>query len=406
MTHRTGIALLLLMALVAVGAPARAESPKDRATKLMKKLAKDKDPDVRAEAARELGNMGAWDAVPALATALSDPSDQVRANAAYALAGLKDKARDAVPALRDALHDPDRTTRYNVIVALINLKAATPAELAAPVASLLADADADDREQVVEMLVNLGLADPTVRRTVFDTLERGSAEVRDRVLHQMWSDHTLEENAPWRAEVVAHITRMITTDRAPNVRTGAINLLYHVKPVPASVGEALMKAIDDPDPEVAAAAASSINSIERSPLPMKAITRLTQRLKTGTPRDRAAAAHTLGHMMGWREHFTPALVNTMLTDQESTVRVAAVAALGEVDDDTAIPSLLKALKTDDDPGVKVAVCEIWARTMAKLRLARTKRLEAALTALDAARASDPSPRVKAAAQAAADALRK
>ena len=93
----------------------------------------------------------------------------------------------------------------------------------------------------------------------------------------------------------------------------------------------------------------------------------------------------------------------MLNDKEPTVRLAVVDALGEIDDDTAIPALLKALKTDADPRVRAAICANWTESMVKLRFARTNTLEEVLAALEAAR-SDPD--VKGAAEAALAELRR
>src|SRR5262245_36667148 len=132
---RVGLAVLVV-GLPGAAAPAMAESPRERAAKLMKKLATDKKAQVRADAAKELGDMGAWDAVPALAAALKDPAGEVRVAAAYALVELKDKAKDAAPALKEALTDRERLVRYNAVVALHNMEAATPAQLAGPIASL------------------------------------------------------------------------------------------------------------------------------------------------------------------------------------------------------------------------------------------------------------------------------
>jgi hypothetical protein len=108
-------------------------------------------------------------------------------------------------------------------------------------------------------------------------------------------------------------------------------------------------------------------------------------------------------MIGWREKFTPLLTATLLGDKEPAVRLAVVGALGEIDDDNAIPSLLKALKTDTDPKVKAAICTNWSKPMVKLRFERTNNLQAALAAIEGAR-SDPA--VKAAADAALAELKK
>jgi HEAT repeat protein len=300
MRSRVGIALLVL-GLFAVAGPTRAESPKERAAKLMKKLATDKKAEVRADAAKALGDMGAWDAVPALAAALKDPSADVRAGAAYALVKMKDRAKDAAPALKDALGDRDRLVRYNAVVALHNMEAATSAELAAPIASLLDGADKDDRESVVKMLVNLGFEDAAARKTILGAMEHGEPDVRLQILNEMWHQESMRESGPWKAEVVAHLIPMVTADRDPKVRREAIVLLWHANAVSAPVGEALLKALDDPDPEVVSQAAGTLNGIEHSPLPMKAVTHLTQKLKSADPGTRAAAAHGLGGFIGWRE---------------------------------------------------------------------------------------------------------
>src|SRR5207244_579405 len=141
--------------------------------------ATDKNAEERAAAAKELGRMGAWDAVPALAAALKDPSVGVRSSAIDSLLKLEDKAKDAAPALKEVLVDRDFTVRYNAVVALKNMQAATPAELAAPIRSLVDEATGEkDRAGAVRMLVSLGLEDPTSRKTLLDMLEHHTSEVR------------------------------------------------------------------------------------------------------------------------------------------------------------------------------------------------------------------------------------
>ena len=79
------LAVAIAAALLAAGGtPARAGNPQEEAQKLIKKLANDKDPEMRSMAAGRLGTMKAVEAVPALATALKDKDSSVRANAAGA----------------------------------------------------------------------------------------------------------------------------------------------------------------------------------------------------------------------------------------------------------------------------------------------------------------------------------
>src|SRR5687768_6074732 len=106
MKRNVVLATLVSGLLAMSGAEAVAGSKRDEAQKLMKKLAKDKDPETRAYAARSLGDMGATDAVSALAAALTnDREEAVRASAAAALWKLGEASREALPALKDALRD-------------------------------------------------------------------------------------------------------------------------------------------------------------------------------------------------------------------------------------------------------------------------------------------------------------
>ncbi|HEY1192271.1 MAG TPA: HEAT repeat domain-containing protein, partial [Gemmata sp.] len=86
-----------LRLLGAIGADARPAAPS-----LLKLLADDA-PDVRLEAARVLGQIGAHTAVPALAARLDDPSAAVRLTAAEALVRLGARADALLPALTKAL---------------------------------------------------------------------------------------------------------------------------------------------------------------------------------------------------------------------------------------------------------------------------------------------------------------
>jgi len=396
--------MAVLMAGLLVAAPVRAEAPRERAAKLMKKLAKEKKPAARAEAARELGDMGAWDAVEALAAALKDPAAEVRGAAAGALVELKDKAKDAAPALKEALADRDRIVRYNAVVALHNMQAATPGELAPPLASLLADEDDDDdRKSLAMMLVHQDLDDAAARKIILGQIEKGEPEVRRAILDQMWSQDTMETRAPWKAEAAKVLAVLVTADKDPKVRRQAIVLLWKGKSVSSGpVGDALLKALDDTDEEVSHQAAATLNGLEKSPLPVTAVTHLTARLKSPDPEVRASAARTLGGLIGYREKFRTQLMAVLATDKEPEVRVAAVVGLDDISDDTAVPALLKALKTDSDPDVRKAVCKAWSETGTWMQLERTKTLEAARAALEEARSDG---RLKRDAEAALAALK-
>jgi HEAT repeat protein len=119
------LAFTLALSL-ALAAPALAGKPQDEIPKLVKKLAKDRDPEVRAAAAERLGDLKAKEAIPDLVRAMQIDTDaSVRADAAGALLHLGEDARSAMPALQYALGDADSTVVWNAAAALHNLDVVT-----------------------------------------------------------------------------------------------------------------------------------------------------------------------------------------------------------------------------------------------------------------------------------------
>jgi len=398
--------ITIALALLLLGtASVSAETPKEKAAKLVKKLSTSKKADERAAAAEALGDMGAWDTVPALAAALKDPDAHVRVSASYALAKLKDAAKDAVPAVKEVLADRDPTVRYNAVVILHNLHAATPAEIAPALVSLLKDGERDQSGKAAQMLVALGLDDAGVRAAVLDGLDHGTPQVRTRLVDALRHGEIVRTKAAWRNDLIQRFATLATSDPDPKLRSSAVVALHDVRPPTPAAAQALLKALDDSDRDVAKAAAGVINSVEGPTLAPQAVTHLTQGLKSADPAARIAAAAALGNMIGWRERFTPALVSVMLTDKDPAVRAAAVEAVGEAGDDPTLVSLIKALKTDSSPRVRRAVLLVFSDSRRKLYLARSGQLEAALAAIDGA-AKDPDELVRNAAAAASDAMRK
>ena len=381
---------LAVVALLAA-APARAESPKERAAKLMKVLAKDKDAQKRADAAESLGDMGAWDSVPALAAALKDPSAEVRIAATYALTKLKDHAQEAVPALKEMLADPNSLVRYNAVVALQNMDAATPEEYMPALAPLLADRDEEIRENVLKMLFNVGLEDKAVRDTLLGALELGPVEVRREVALALDRANFKLQAGPWAPELATRLVKVGAADTDAKVREYVIFTLRGLRPLPKDAAQFLLRAMDDPDPEVASSAVATLNSAEEDrTLAGKARTHLVGQLETGaTPAERARAAKLLKDLAGYREQFIPALAQALASDKEVAVRKQAANTLGDLRGDEAIVPLLQSLKSDPDRGVRAAS----AAALAEFRsfgLARANQLEPVLAALKAA-AAESSP---------------
>jgi putative membrane-bound dehydrogenase-like protein len=95
------------------------------------------DVSVRMQAARQLGQRGAKEAVPALTAALKDSDAAMRFRAATALGRIGDA--QAVPALIDQLTDSDRVARYAAFTALNRIGRASPAAWDVIVSALSSD---------------------------------------------------------------------------------------------------------------------------------------------------------------------------------------------------------------------------------------------------------------------------
>jgi HEAT repeat protein len=397
---------LAVLALLAPS-PARAETPKERAQKLMKTLAGDKDAVKRADAAESLGDMGAWDAVPALTAALKDPAADVRIAATYALTRLKDHARDAVPALKEMLADPSSLVRYNAVVALQNMDAATPDEYMPALAPLLADRDKEIRENVLKMLLNVGLEDQAVRDALLGALELGPVEVRREVATALDRANFKLKDGSWVPELCTSLVKIGSSDGDAQVRRSIVVTLRGLSPLPADVAQFMLRVMDDPDADVASAAVAALNSAESDPgLARKATAHLVGRLKTSDrPADRARAARLLKSLIGHRDQFIPALAQALAADPDVGVRKQAADTLGDLRGDQGIAPLLKSLQSDPHPGVRARS----AAALAEFRsygLARVNQLEPVLAALKAAAQETSGDGVSEAAQAALQSLQK
>src|SRR5438270_5076898 len=100
---------LLLAACLSLAGPCSAAGDDNPDVPALLKKLKDAKPEARAEAAKELGELGpdAKGAVPALIEATRHADAKVRAHAVVALKAMGDEAKPAVPALIAATRDQD-----------------------------------------------------------------------------------------------------------------------------------------------------------------------------------------------------------------------------------------------------------------------------------------------------------
>jgi HEAT repeat protein len=240
---RALIAATLILLCVA---PAHAGKPGEESQKLIKKLGRDKDPEMRSLAAERLGNMKAAEAVPALAAALKDKDSSVRASAAGALLELGEASKDAMPALQEALLDSDSTTVWNAAGALHNMGVVTT-DLMPAYRRLLQDPECDMKVSAANAIREY--APPADLLPI--ALECRKAPVPDFAASN-GTRELLTSIAKDRAAIPLIVESL--ADRDWEVREWAANALGGLGMAAKAGIPALRAALDDPDDRVRAAA--------------------------------------------------------------------------------------------------------------------------------------------------------
>lgn len=282
------------------------------AAKLVKKL-QDRDVEVRADAAWQLGQIGATEAVDALASALADDSSSVRANAAASLWKLGDASRPALEALRAVLDDASPFVVGNAAGALDRL-GVPAADLEAAYRRLLGEPDCRHRVKGIG-----GLFRQVPHAELFqDALEcsRDAEDIDDRI------------------KAGDQLRRLIVNDR--------------------EMVSLVLEAIERSGPADATTLAGAISAFK--PPVMEAVPALEGLLSSTNTQNRRAGAGGLGSMGPAALAAVPALGKALSSDPEPEVREAAARAIGDVGRSAkgAVPELIAAAKGDKYPKVRQA----------------------------------------------------
>ena len=303
---------------------------------LIRLLLEDPVADVRAAAARALGEMEAGEAVPALGQALTRDSDpDVRATAAWALGEIED-AR-AADALVTAIGDQSGKVREAAIWALGEL------EDSRAVPALIKALHSGNVQAARKAAWALGeIEDPRAVDALIDALTTSKdAEVRQ---FSAWALGEIED--PRASEALA----LALSDDSPDVRQAAIHALGELEDPAAAPG--LISALSDADPQVRAYAAFALGEagIDRAPEPLVAL------LRDSSPMVRAASAQALGEI---EDPATVPALAAAVDDSDEKVRQMVVWALAEMDSGEAMEALLRALN-DENPAIRRHAAEALA----------------------------------------------
>jgi len=334
--------LVTLLCLVLVVPAALSQAPSKEEQKLEKKLS-DADPSVRAQAAWDLGEMGATGSVAALARALEDDSSAVRANAAASLWKLGGAARPAVPALTRALRDHSGAVVGNAAGALRKL--GTPlAELIPAYRRLLDRGDCESRVIGVK-----GLLDEVPPGDLYDAawecagVRGGDSDTRSD------AREALRKLVGRRDRVL--VPRMLETLGNLGTRDGSdlARALGSLEPPVKEAVPVLTDLVDSRDDATRKAAVGALGDMGEAALP--AVSRLADALLFDRDQEtREAAANALGEIgPKCAKAAVPALAKAAKGDSWPKVRSASMTALGEMGPAAkeAIPVLRAALKDPD-----------------------------------------------------------
>jgi HEAT repeat protein len=258
----------------ATWAAARIRSDEPEAVRLLVAALADAEGDVRAEAARALGETGAAaaPALPALTTLLADPDPLAREQAALALGRIGSPAPEVVDGLQELLADPFDYVRAAGVEALARFgSAAEPGDPAAGGNGRAAGAPAID-----ELLTRLAEGNDFSRTEAAWLLAKHGAaaggQATEILLVQAFGDR--DSDARWSAlhalgrigrrspELTRAVALAAAADEDPDVRAKALEALGWLEhEEPAVALEVLVRALGDPDPLVRAEAAASLGAL-------------------------------------------------------------------------------------------------------------------------------------------------
>lgn len=211
-----------------------------RAVAALAAALKDSDAEVRAAAARALGNLGDSSAVPALIEAAKDPNKDVRQAALESLGSLQDTR--SLDTFLAAAKDADPEIRQMAVSGLASFEdpRAVPVYVAA-----LADRNTGVRQAAASGLGNLQLK--SAPQALIDAMGDANADVREAAVRSVGSIQDPKAVPGLKARL---------SDSEPGIREAAVEALGEIRD--ASAMEAIIAALKDSRPEVRRAAASAL----------------------------------------------------------------------------------------------------------------------------------------------------
>jgi HEAT repeat protein len=286
---------------------------------------------IRERAATILGKIGP-SAVPNLITVLGDAREAVRSRAAGALGEI---GPPALPALVAALGDARATVRCAAAEALAKIGPAAGLEAASALITAVADSDAPVRASAVRALGRIGPAAREVVPVLVTALRDARASVRASAAE------ALGQLGPTAVAAVPALISALT-DAVRSVRDNAAEALPMIG---SSAVPALITTLTHADQTVRVIAADGLGKIGSEAGP-EAVSALTTTLRDPDRTVRTSAADALGEIgPNAGGEAISALITALADGDAASVRASAAHALGQIGPPAveAVPALIAAL---------------------------------------------------------------
>ncbi|WP_375769555.1 HEAT repeat domain-containing protein [Archangium gephyra] len=305
--------------------------------------------DVRQEAAKALGNMGAAASAqaPLIANLLEDKDEDLRQKAVEVLVKLGAEAGAQAPLIANLLQHEDPFIRWKAAEALVKLGAAASAQ-APLIANLLQHEDSRLRWEAVELLGKLGAAASAQAPLLANLLQHEDTRLRGEAAEALGR---MGAAASAQAPLLASLLQ----DKDKHVRGRAAEALGRMGAAASAQAPGVANLLQDKEAHVRGEAAEALGNMgaagsARAPL-------VANLLKDKDEDVRQAAAEALGKMGAAASAQAPLLAN-LLQDKDSLARDAAVKALVEMVAGSAQSPLVADLLQHEDTLVRWKAVEV------------------------------------------------
>jgi HEAT repeat protein len=338
-----------------------AQSDEEKSTReFIKRLAKERDPKERADAAHALGGRANPDAVAALAKALSDSDATVRQAAASALWDTGKGAAAAKPELQKTLDDPDAAVVARAAGALAAMD--VPDKELAPAWRRALDGAKDDATAFLAARGLIGIdpaeklappiltwlskkaraaAHPARGQSSYD--ERKSAEAAQEALSDLLKDNP--------APLLPQLDSTVRT--TPESGRYVLAALGSVKKLPPGTVDLALKHTNSSEPDTRYAAISLAGKVKSEREVARWVPEAVRLLADPDESVRMQACWVLKDVRGLAHSAGPELARLVSSDRSMSVRARAASAVEEIGD--ASNPIAKADKVNFAAATKSAV---------------------------------------------------